>query len=142
MHKRVRYWLTLVTESIHMDSKNYHNHYSQIKLGNFLNRAHGDAPVESDKFKLIDIDHPSGWNFHEIDTLGDMGFKIDNDTDMVSEIEVPTLEMMDQVVPVKIYKDEDGYVLETHRRYVFESFEKLLSFIESVPSDSKLRGLK
>ncbi len=111
-------------------------------MGNFLNRANGDTPVESDKFKLIDIDHPNGWNFHEIDTLGDMGFKIDNDFDMVSEIEVPTLEMMDQTVPIKIYKDEDGYVLETHRRYVFENFTKLLDFIESVPTDRKLQGLK
>lgn len=116
----------------------YKNLYAQVKLSNFLNK--GGEDTDSPKFKLIDIDHPNGWNFNEIDTLGDMGFKIDNDSDMVCEIEVPTLEMMDEKVPVRIYKNEDGYVLETSRRYVFESFSKMIEFIDSIPSDPKFKN--
>lgn len=114
------------------------NLYGQVKLSNFLKKD-GDES-DSPKYKLIDIDHPNGWSFNEIDTLGDMGFKIDNDTDMVCEVEVPTLEMMEEKVPVKVYKNEDGYVLETTRRHVFESFEKMLEFIDSIPTDPKMKA--
>lgn len=114
----------------------YKKLYNQVKLDNFLNKTHNQE-VDSKKFKLIDIDHPNGWSFNEIDTLGDMGFKIDNDTDMVCEVEVPTLEMMEEKVPVTVYKNEDGYVMETNRKYVFESFEKMIEFIDSIPSDPK-----
>jgi hypothetical protein len=123
-----------------MDYKSLHS--QQVKLGNFLNRSSGSDVEEATKFKLIEIDHPNGWSFSEIDQLGDMGFKIDNDTDMVSEIEVPTMEMAEEKVPIRVYKTDDGYVLETHRHYVFESFEKMIDFIDSVPSDPKMKGLK
>jgi hypothetical protein len=119
----------------------YKTLYSQAKLNSFLNKAK-DQEIEPDKFKLIEIDHPNGWNFNEIDTLGDMGFKIDNDTDMVCEVEIPTLEMMEEKVPVRVYKNENGYVLETNRQYVFESFEKMIEFIDSIPSDPKMRHVK
>jgi hypothetical protein len=116
---------------------NYKNTNSQIKLASFLQNHKNDAHDGDSKYKLVDIDHPNGWNFNEIDTLGDMGFKIDSDTDMVCEIDVPSIELENQKVPIKVYKNEDGYVLETTRRYVFESFNKMLEFIDSVPSDLK-----
>lgn len=119
----------------------YKSLYSQIKLGNFL-KKHSDDDVEDDpRYKLIDVDHPNGWSFNEIDTLGDMGFKIDNDTDMVCEIDVPSIELETEKVPVRVYKNEDGYVLETTRRYVFESFNKMLEFVDSIPSDPKNQKL-
>jgi hypothetical protein len=115
----------------------YKHLYSQVKLSNFLKKSTGEESEEEPKYKLIEIDHPNGWNFNEIDTLGDMGFKIDNDTDMVCEIDVPSLELETEKMPVKVYKNEDGYVLETTRRYVFESFDKMLEFIDSIPTDIK-----
>lgn len=115
----------------------YKHLYSQVKLSNFLKKSTGEESEEEPKYKLIEIDHPNGWNFNEIDTLGDMGFKIDNDTDMVCEIDVPSLELETEKMPVKVYKNEDGYVLETTRRYVFESFDKMLEFIDNIPTDIK-----
>jgi hypothetical protein len=115
----------------------YKNLYSQVKLSNFFKKSTGDESEDEPKYKLIEIDHPNGWNFNEIDTLGDMGFKIDNDTDMVCEIDVPSLELETEKMPIKVYKNEDGYVLETTRRYVFESFEKMLEFIDNIPTDTK-----
>lgn len=120
----------------------YKNLYSQVKLSNFLKKSTGDEPEDEPKYKLIDIDHPNGWNFNEIDTLGDMGFQIDNDTDMVCEIDVPSIEMETEKIPVKVYKNEDGYVLETTRRYVFESFDKMLNFIDTIPTDPKNTSTK
>jgi len=122
-----------------MDYKSLYSR--QIKLGNFLNKTSGENPDDSPRYKLIEIDHPNGWSFSEIDQLGEMGFKIDNDTDMVCEVEVQSLEMEDEKVPIKVYKDEDGYVLETTRLYVFESFNKMIEFIESTKTDPKMRGL-
>ena len=132
--KKPKFSATLLIESTHMDYKNL---YSQTKLSNFLKKSSDQYSEEEPKYKLIEIDHPNGWNFNEIDTLGDMGFKIDNDTDMVCEIDVPSLELETEKMPVKVYKNEDGYVLETTRRYVFESFDKMLEFIDSIPSDPK-----
>jgi len=120
----------------------YKNLYSQVRLGNFLKKYTDGVAEEEPKYKLIDIDHPNGWNFNEIDTLGDMGFKIDNDTDMVCEVDVPSIELENHKIPVKVYKNEDGYVLETTRRYVFESFDKMLEFIDSIPSDLKTQRLQ
>lgn len=113
--------------------------FKNLKLSNFINKDSDDIPDEPERYKLIDIDHPNGWNFHEIDALGDMGFKIDNDYEMVCEIEISSLEMDDKKIPVKAYKNEEGYVLETNRRYVFETFNKMIEFIDSMPSDKKLK---
>lgn len=113
--------------------------FKNLKLSNFISKDSDDVPDEPERYKLIDIDNPNGWNFHEIDTLGDMGFKIDGDYEMVCEIEIANLEMSDEKIPVKVYKNEDGYVLEANRRYVFETFNKMIEFVDSMPSDKKLK---
>lgn len=115
------------------------NKFKNLKLNNFVPKNTDDSIEEPERYKLIDVDHPNGWNFNEIDTLGDMGFKIDNDYEMVCEIEIPNLEMGDEKVPIKVYKNEDGYVLESNRYYVFETFNKMIEFIDSVPADKKLK---
>lgn len=114
-----------------------YNKFNNYKLTNFISKDSDELPDEPDRYKLTDIDNPNGWNFNEIETLGDMKFKINDDYEMVCEIEISNLEMEDQKVPVKVYKNEEGYVLETNRRYVFESFNKMIEFIDSIPSDKK-----
>jgi hypothetical protein len=32
-----------------------------------------------------------------------------------------------------VYKTDEGYVLESNRKYVFESFISMLEFIDSIP---------
>jgi len=117
---------------INKDRDNHDFNYkpTTMKMKNFLNVETEDNP----KYKIMDIDNPNGWSFNELDTLGHMGFKMDNDYDMTCEVEIPSLEMENEKQFVKIYKEEDGYVLETTRRYVFESFNKLLEFIDNIPT--------
>ena len=103
---------------------------STLKMRNFLNADAEDEP----RYKLMDIDHPNGWSFNEIDTLGHMGFKMDNDYELTCEVEIPSLQMENEKQIIKVYKEDDGYVLETTRRYVFESFNKLIEFIDNVPT--------
>ena len=126
-------------ESMNKDSKfikqyraNHDFNYkpSTLKMKNFLNVDAEDEP----RYKLMDIDNPNGWSFNEIDTLGHMGFKMDNDYELTCEVEVPSLQMENEKQIIKVYKEEDGYVLETTRRYVFESFNKLIEFIDNVPT--------
>lgn len=113
------------------------NKIKNFKLSNFFTKDSDDMIDEPTRYKLIDIDNPNGWNFNELDTLGEMGFKIDGDYEMVCEIEISNLETVDEKIPIKVYKNEDGYVLETSRRYVFETFNKMIEFIDSCPTDQK-----
>jgi len=112
------------------NNENFNYKPTTMKMRNFLN----NEQEEIQKYKIADIDNPNGWCFNEIDTLGHMGFKMDDDYDLSCEVEIPTLEMEGNKQTVKVYKEEDGYVLETSRRYVFETFNKLIEFIDSIPT--------
>lgn len=104
-----------------------------IKFKTILARSEDDQ-LEETKYGLTDIENPKGWKFNEIDTLGDMGFIIDSDDEMACEVEIESLEEENKKVNIKAYKTNEGYVLKTNRRYVFETFEKLLEYIDSSPS--------
>jgi len=95
-----------------------------------------ESDEDSKKFELEDISNPNGWDLSEIDLLGDMGFKINNKYDMVCEITDMSskLNEVDKKIPIRIYKNTEGYVVEINRRYVFESFEKLIEYIDKIPS--------
>jgi len=110
---------------------NNYNNYKSPKLVNFLNNDEFDEDVKM--YKLEDIDHPNGWDFKEIDMLGEMDFRIDDDYKMYSEIEVPSIKMQNEKIKTFVYKTDEGYVLEANRRYVFETFNKMLEFIDSIP---------
>jgi len=110
---------------------NNYNNYKSPKLVNFLNNDEFDDAVKM--YKLEDIDHPNGWDFKEIDMLGEMDFRIDDDYKMYSEIEVPSIKMQNEKIKTFVYKTDEGYVLEANRRYVFETFNKMLEFIDSIP---------
>ena len=69
-------------------NNNYNNHKSP-KLINFLNNDNFEEDIKI--YKLEDLDHPNGWNFSELDMLGEMNFRIDDDYKMFSEIEIPAL---------------------------------------------------
>ena len=47
---------------------------------NFINSDNFEEGVRM--YKLEEIDHPSGWNMSELDMLGEMGFKIEDDYKM------------------------------------------------------------
>ena len=112
------------------NNENFNYKPTSIKMRNFV---HTELE-EIQKYKIADIDNPNGWAFNEIDTLGHMGFKMDDDYDLSCEVEIPSLELEDHKQTIKIYKEEDGYVLETSRRYVFETFNKLIEYIDSIPT--------
>lgn len=106
---------------------------------NFINKDNFEENVRV--YKLEEIDHPNGWDFKEIDMLGEMGFRIDDEYKMYAEIDVPSLKMENEKVKTLVYKTDEGYTLETNRKYVFENFEKMLEFIDSVPMGLKaLKG--
>jgi hypothetical protein len=111
-------------------NNNYNNHKSP-KLINFLNNDNFEEDVKM--YKLEDLDHPNGWNFSELDMLGEMNFRIDDDYKMFSEIEVPSLQLENEKIKAFVYKTDEGYVLETNRKYVFETFGKMLDYIDSIP---------
>jgi hypothetical protein len=69
----------------------------------------------------------------EIDLLGEMDFRIDDEYRMFSEVEVPSLDMVNEKRKTFVYKTDEGYVLESNRKYVFESFISMLEFIDSIP---------
>lgn len=112
--------------------------YTPVKNITFKSLFYENDVSEEDskKFKLEDISNPKGWKFSEIDLLGDMGFKIDNEHDMVCEIEDGSLNLneVDKKISVKIYKNDEGYVIEINRRYVFETFEKMIEYFDKIPS--------
>ena len=112
------------------NNENFNYKPTSIKMRNFV---HTELE-EIQKYKIADIDNPNGWAFNEVDTLGHMGFKMDDDYDLSCEVESPSLELEDHKQTIKVYKEEDGYVLETSRRYVFETFNKLIEFIDSIPN--------
>lgn len=105
--------------------------YPHTKMINFINNDNFEENVQM--YKLEEIDHPNGWNFEELDMLGEMGFKIEDDYKMTSDVEVPSLQMENEKVKTSVYKTDEGYVIETNRKYVFETFNKMIEFIDSIP---------
>ena len=105
--------------------------HPHTKMINFLNNDNLEENVQM--YKLEEIDHPNGWNFNELDMLGEMGFKIEDDYKMTSEVEVPSLQLENEKVKTSVYKTDEGYVIETNRKYVFETFNKMIEFIDSIP---------
>ena len=123
---------------VRMMNNNYNNHKSP-KLINFLNT---DNSEEDEKmYKLEDLDHPNGWNFSELDTLGEMKFRIDDDYKMFSEVELPSIQLENEKIKVFVYKTDAGYVLETNRKYIFETFGKMLDYIDSIPMNQYWQNL-
>ena len=101
--------------------------------GNYTSDMNDSEYDVCKKYNLTDIDNPNGWNFDEIDLLGNMGFIITNDTDMDIELDVPSLnlnETQDEKVHIKVFKTTEGYTLKTaKRKYVFETFDDMINFI-------------
>lgn len=115
------------------DVREMNNSYNKHKSPKLINFINNDNFEEEKMYKLEDIDNPNGWNFTEIDLLGEMNFRIDDEYRMFSEIEVPSLDMINEKRKTYVYKTDEGYVLEANRRYVFESFDSMIKFIDSVP---------
>jgi hypothetical protein len=90
------------------EMNNSYNKYKSPKLINFINN---DNFEEEKMYKLEDIDNPNGWNFMEIDLLGEMDFRIDDEYRMFSEVEVPSLDMVNEKRKTFVYKTDEGYVL-------------------------------
>jgi hypothetical protein len=98
---------------------------------NFINNDNFEESVRM--YKLEEIDHPNGWEFKELDMLGEMGFRIEDDYKMCAEVEVPSLQLENKKIKTSIYKTDEGYVIEINRKYVFETFNKMIEFIDSIP---------
>ena len=52
---------------------------------------------------------------------------------MFSEVELPSIQLENEKIKVFVYKTDAGYVLETNRKYIFETFGKMLDYIDSIP---------
>lgn len=104
------------------DNHRYHN-FTFLNKNNF----------EEGMYRLDDLDNPNGWDFKHLDILGEMNFIIEDDYKMCTEIEIPSLEMENEKIKASVYKTNEGYVLETTRKYVFETFNKMLEYIDSTP---------
>ena len=107
------------------------DHSYSTKLINFVNNE--EFENEPKMYKLEDLDHPNGWSFKELDMLGEMNFRIDDEYKMFSEIEVPSLKIDNEKTKAFVYKTDEGYVIETNRKYVFETFSKMIEYIDSIP---------
>ena len=115
------------------DVREMNNSYNKCKSPKLINFINNDNFEEEKMYKLEDIDNPNGWSFMEIDLLGEMDFRIDDEYRMFSEVEVPSLDMVNEKRKTFVYKTDEGYVLEANRKYVFESFNSMLEFIDSIP---------
>lgn len=107
------------------------NSTNKSKSLNFINSDNFEESVKM--YKLEDLDNPNGWSFSDLDLLGEMNFRIDDDYKMYSEIEVPSLQLENEKIKAFVYKTDEGYILETNRKYVFETFNKMIEFIDSIP---------
>ena len=63
---------------------------------NFLNNDNFEEDIKI--YKLEDLDHPNGWDFSELDMLGEMNFRIDDDYKMFSEVEIPSLKIENEKI--------------------------------------------
>lgn len=122
-------------------NKNYNNGYHMVPYyTSYNNYDENDYDEPDTKYQLHDIDNDSGWNILELETLYEIGFRIKNDDTMTCEVEEFSLSECDtecdtvsEKVLIDIYKTNEGYVLKTNkpnRRYVFETFNKMLNYIE------------
>lgn len=114
-----------------------YNHYN-TKLSNIFYASKNKEDIQDSKYKITEIDNPNGWSLNEIEHLAEMGFIIEDDHTFTTEIESLNLseieESQDNQV-VEIYKTDEGYVMKTKRKYVFETFNKLIEFIENTETD-------
>jgi len=115
------------------DVHSLNNSYEKFKSPKLINFINNENFEEEKIYKLEELDSPDGWNFKEIDMLGEMNFRIDDEYRMFSEIEVPSLDLVNEKRKTFVYKTNEGYVIESNRRYVFETFDKMLEFIDSIP---------
>jgi len=116
-----------------------YNKPNNIIRGKLSKLMYNKETNDDERYELMDIDNPSGWNFTELDMLGEIGFTMEDDYTLMTEIELTpwSLEEIIQNEIVRVYKNKEGYILENKRKYVFESFGKMINFIESVqdPND-------
>jgi len=112
--------------------KNNYNYYN-TRLSSLI---YGKDDT-TDKYNITELDNPNGWSFNELDMLGEMGFIAENDYELTIELEIPAITETDDLNKqfVKVYKTNEGYILETNRKYVFETFNKMLEYIDSSKSD-------
>jgi hypothetical protein len=122
-----------------MDYKNKNSNYHQYN-GNLSRLFHNGEPEESDesRYKIAEIDNPNGWSFSELDMLSEMDFIIKDEYTLTTEVDTFSLSEMDiteDKQEVDIYKSEYGYVVESGRRYVFETFNKMIEYMDASISD-------
>lgn len=113
----------------------YKDNANIIKFANLMPLNNNLEDETEFKYKLEDITNPEGWNFSEIDLLGDMGFHINNEYDMTCDLPVANnnISQQDEIVPIKIYKNKDGYVIVLGRNYVFKTFNDMLNYLDKLP---------
>ncbi len=89
------------------------------------------------KYKIDSFDDPNGWSFREVEHLYEMGFTMDDDYTFSTKVEKIDITDGDDTVNVDVYKTNDGYVLQTTRKYIFKTFDKMMNFLETAISDFK-----
>ena len=60
-------------------------------------------------------------------------FRTDEVKSFFSKTLMDDLVLENNKIKAFVYKTDEGYVLETNRKYVFETFDKMLEYIDSIP---------
>ena len=114
-----------------------HSNYKNIASMFYASKPETTENDLGSKYKITNIDDPNGWSFNEIEHLSQMGFLCENEYSFIIEVEnvdFSDLENLKKDI-VEIYKTKEGYVINTNRKYIFESFKKMIEFIENSKSD-------
>jgi hypothetical protein len=96
-----------------------------FKISNLINPSN-----DKDEYIVDDFDKPDGWHWKEVDHLIEMGFEISGDT----RLKLSDKKEYEETLNVEIYKQKstNNYIMILNgRKHVFNSFIKMINFIES-----------
>jgi len=97
----------------------------------------------SNKYRIDNFDEKNGWAFNEIEHLSEMGFSLEDDYTFTINIDKFDFSSDDNdvdTIKIEIYKNDDGYVLSSNRKYVFNKFDEMINFIENSKIDFKFKN--
>ena len=99
--------------------------------------AHKKSKNPNDgRYNIFEIDNPNGWALNELEHLNDMGFIIEDDHTLATDVDIFNLsEEGSDLEHIEIYKTDEGYVISSNRKYIFETFNEMMNFIEKSNSD-------
>ena len=110
-----------------------HSKYKNIaKTFHYSGNRNDDT---SSKYKIDSFDNPNGWSFNQIEHLHDMGFEMEDDYTFSTKVDKYDVSDDEGSFNISVYKDNNGYVLDFNRKYIFKTFDDMIQFIENSKPD-------